>query len=350
MGSRNIILDWNLVEIDNNKWGENMGKNYWRGLIASATLLTVLSGCAKATASNGVQDPGITAHKVVSAAVLDGRVLEKELPLSVDVVDPISKEIIRTFIPREMELDVNDEAFTEELRQWAKELARGTEEARGYDQRMVLDKIGPNGQVIKGKPMVILDENQLIERVVNAMETGETVELPLEVTESQYALEEVPKLGEVVLASYTTYFDSGVTGRAKNIELSAAAINNVILGVGDVFSYNEVVGPRTVETGYQKAMEIVNKQLVEGIGGGVCQTSSTLFNAIDQVGVEYIEWHHHSISIGYVPAGRDATVSYGGLDFRFKNKKEVTLLIKAYVNGGSITVEVRTSKENASKL
>lgn len=327
-----------------------MGRTYWKGLIAGTAILTVLTGCAKASASNGEQEYGITAHKVIATAELDKRILEKEIPVSVDVVDPFTKEIIRTFIPREMDIDVNDEELIKELGKWAKELARGSEEVKGYDQRMVLDKIGPDGQVIKGKPMVILNEAQLIESVMNAMVTGETVELPLEVTESQYAPEDVPHLDEIVLASYTTYFDSGVTGRARNIELSAAAINNVILGVGDVFSYNEVVGPRTVETGYQKAMEIVNKQLVEGIGGGVCQTSSTLFNAIDQVGVEYIEWHHHSISIGYVPAGRDATVSYGGLDFRFKNKKEVPLLIKAFVNGGSITVEVRTSKENASKL
>lgn len=327
-----------------------MGKMYWKGLMASTAILTVLAGCAQVTASNGEQEYGITAHRVVAATDLEGRLIEKELPISVDVVDPFTKEIIRTFIPREMSVDVHDDSFKEELKSWAKELARGTEEVKGYDQRMVLDKIGSDGQVIKGKPMVILDEAQLVERVLNAFETGESVELPVEVTESQYVLEEVPKLDEVILASYTTYFDNGVTGRAKNIELSAAAINNVILGVGDVFSYNEIVGPRTVEAGYQKAMEIVNKELVEGIGGGICQTSSTLFNAVDQVGVEYIEWHHHSISIGYVPVGRDATVSYGGLDFRFKNNKDVPLLIKAYVNGGSITVEVRTSKENAGKL
>lgn len=324
-----------------------MGKIYWSGFLAGAAILTVLGGCANATATSVKE---IAGHQVVAASELEARVLEKELPISIDVIDPFTKEIIRTFIPMEMEIDVNDTAFKEEIGNWAKELARGTDDVKGYDQRMVLDKIGEDGQVVKGKPRVILNEAELINRIMNSIETGEKVELPLEVTESQYSPEEIPQLDEVVLSSYTTYFDSGVTGRARNIELSASAINNVILGVGDIFSYNEVVGPRDEESGYQKAMEIVNKELVEGIGGGVCQTSSTLFNAVDQVGVEYIEWHHHSISIGYVPAGRDATVSYGGLDFRFKNKKEVPLLIKAYVKGGSITVEVRTSKENAAKL
>lgn len=324
-----------------------MGKFHWKSILALTSMSVVLVGCAQKTAE---LEKGIETHRVLAAEQVSERVIEKELPVTIDVVDPLTKEIIRTFIPREMELDPKDEAFKKELEGWAKDLARGTETSKGYDQRMVLDKIGADGQIVKGKPMVVLNEAELVKRVLDAIDKGGTVELPLEVKESQYSPEEVPHLSEVVLASYTTYFDSGVTGRAKNIELSAAAINNVILGVGDVFSYNEIVGPRTVETGYQKAMEIVNKELVEGIGGGVCQTSSTLFNAVDKVGVDYIEWHHHSISIGYVPAGRDATVSYGGLDFRFQNPHGVPLLIKAHVNGGSITVEVRTSQANASKL
>lgn len=319
-----------------------MGKYFWGSLVV-ATVFVVLVGCQKEVKM-------VATHEVLAAQTLETRAIEKELPVSIDVIDPFTKEIIRSFVPREMQYDVNEEAFREELEVWAKDLASGTDEAKGYDQRMVLDRIGADGQIIEGNPRVILKESELVERVLAVVEKGGTVELPLEVQESQYNSEEVQSLDEVVLASYTTYFDSSVVGRSKNIELSAAAINNVILGVGDIFSYNEVVGPRTVERGYQKAMEIVNKELVEGIGGGICQTSSTLFNAVDQVGVEYIEWHHHSIHIGYVPIGRDATVSWGGPDFRFQNKKSVPMLIKAYVNGGSITVEVRTSQANASQL
>ncbi|MDQ0155494.1 VanW family protein [Robertmurraya andreesenii] len=323
-----------------------MGKLHWNSLLMVVAIVVMLSGCMKVEATKQEKEIGTLPHKVAQVE----RDLEKALPVVIDVVDPQTEEIVQSFIPWEMDLDIHDEAFKTELEKWAKELARGTDSTTGYDQKMIQDRIGPDGQIIKGKPMVILDEAELVERVLNATQTGGTVELPIEVKESQYNPEEVANLDEVVVASYTTYFDSGVTGRAKNIEISASAINNVILGVGDHFSFNEVVGPRDQANGYQKAMEIVNKELVEGIGGGVCQTSSTLFNAIDQVGVEYLEWHHHSLSIGYVPAGRDATVSYGGLDFRFKNKKEVPLLIKAYVKGGSLTVEIRTSKANAEKL
>ncbi|MDF1509578.1 VanW family protein [Robertmurraya sp. DFI.2.37] len=322
-----------------------MGKFRWKGLFTVVLMLIVLGGCSKETETVVKK---MKTHRVAAAEELNNRLIEKEMQFVIDIIDPSTKEIICTIDPKEM--DGNDESFKAELKSWARELARGTESSEGYDQRMVLDKLDENGQIKKGKPMIILEEEELVNRVIEAMDRGGPVELPLKVTESQYSLEEVSQLDEVVIASYTTYFDSGVIGRAKNIELSAAAINNVIFGVGDIFSYNEIVGPRDEASGYQKAMEIVNKELVEGIGGGVCQTSSTLFNAVDQIGVEYIEWHHHSISIGYVPVGRDATVSYGGLDFRFQNPHDVPFLIKAFVDGGSLTVEVRTSEKNAKKL
>ena len=82
-----------------------------------------------------------------------------------------------------------------------------------------------------------------------------------------------------------------------------------------------------------------------GIGGGICQTSSTLFNAVDQLPIKIIERHHHSMDVGYVPKGRDATVSFGGLDFQFQNTTGIPFLIQAYYRPGAITVEIRTSKE-----
>jgi len=170
------------------------------------------------------------------------------------------------------------------------------------------------------------------------------------VTESGYKPEDVAHLGEVVVASYTTYFNSSVTGRNRNIELSAQAIDNVIVGVGDHFSFNTTVGPSDEAHGYQPAQEAINGKLVMGIGGGICQTSSTLFNAVDQLGVDYVEWHHHSVTVGYVPAGRDATVSYGGKDFRFLNTTGAPFLIKPIYGNGSLTVEIRTSKEYESVL
>jgi len=176
------------------------------------------------------------------------------------------------------------------------------------------------------------------------------VEMPLYVTESGYYLEDLPLLEDVVVASYTTYFNSTDSGRNKNIELSARAINNVIVGSGDYFSFNTIVGPRDEANGYQPAPEIINKKVVMGIGGGICQTSSTLFNAVDQIPINYVERHHHSLDVGYVPKGRDATVSYGSLDFRFQNTNDVPFLIKATYGNDFLTIEIRTAAKYVEKL
>jgi vancomycin resistance protein YoaR len=275
---------------------------------------------------------------------------EEEQVIIVDVVDPNTKKVIKTINPVEMGYGTDNEKYKAEIESWVTELARGSENSVGYDQRMIPDKIGKNGEIVKGKPRIILEESELVERVMNASEKGEVVELPLYVFESGYRPEEAAYLSEGVIASYTTHFNSGVAGRSKNIELSAAAINNIILGTNDIFSFNTTVGPSDAAHGYQPAPEILNGKLVDGIGGGICQTSSTLFNAVDKLGVSYIEWHHHSLNVGYVPKGRDATVSYGGLDFRFENTTGIPLLIKAIVHEGSLTVEIRTSKENQALL
>jgi vancomycin resistance protein YoaR len=268
---------------------------------------------------------------------------EEPKPIMVNVLDPNTKSIIKSFLPVEMGFGTGNEMYKKELEKLAKDLARGTETTTGYDKRMVLDKIDAQGQIIKGKPRIILEETELVEKVMSASATGGDVELPLYISESGYKPEDVNQLEEVVVATFTTRFNSGVVGRSKNIELSSEAINNIIVGAGDKFSFNTTVGPRNASHGYQKAKEIVNKKLVDGIGGGICQTSSTLFNAVDQLGVSYIERHHHSLSVGYVPAGRDATVSYGGPDFQFQNITGAPFLIKSIYKKGTLTIEIRTA-------
>ncbi|MGE7941237.1 VanW family protein [Lysinibacillus xylanilyticus] len=266
-------------------------------------------------------------------------------PVVVEIVDPSTKVIIHTISPKEMDYERDVQSYTKQIEQLAKELARGNEQTAGYDKRMVLDKLDDQGKVMKGSPLIVLKESELVERILEASATGGKVELPLYITESGYSFEDIPYLEEVVVASYTTYFGTTDIGRNKNIELSAEAINNVIVGSGDNFSFNTVVGPRDEANGYQPAPEIINKKVVMGIGGGICQTSSTLFNAVDQILVKFVERHHHSLDVGYVPKGRDATVSYGGLDFRFQNTSDVPFLIKANYSKNSLTVEIRTAEK-----
>lgn len=320
------------------RWGK-MRKTAGAIYFFLALFFIVMSGCS-ATASKETE----TSENINSENEKKAEEQKRDSgPPIIEVVDPNTDEVINKIETEKVE---NKEEFRAEIEQWAKEIARGTEAAEGYDQRMVPDKLGENGEIIKGSPMVILEEEELVERIMKAFEKGGKVELPLYTTESQYDPEEVPFLDEVVVSSYTTYFNHSVAGRTKNIELSAAAINNVIIGIDDQFSFNTTVGPSDEAHGYQPAQVAVNGRLVMGIGGGICQTSSTLYNAVDYLGVDYLEKHNHSVNVSYVPKGRDATVSYGGLDFRFKNTTGVPLLLKAYTNNGSLTVEVRTSKKN----
>ena len=266
-------------------------------------------------------------------------------PMVVKLVNPNTFDVIYTFKPKDIGYNENIDTYKKNVEQLAKELARGTEQKSGYDQRMVLDRIDENGQIIKGNPMIVLKESELVEKILAVSGTGGNVEIPLYFTESGYLLEDITELEDVVVASYTTYFNTGNAdvGRNKNIELSANAINNVIVGSGDYFSFNTMVGPRDEANGYQPAPEIINKKVVMGIGGGICQTSSTLFNAVDQVPIKIVERHHHSLSVGYVPKGRDATVAYGVLDFRFQNVSGAPFLIKTIYGYNFLTVEVRTS-------
>ncbi|WP_210366051.1 VanW family protein [Bacillus sp. REN3] len=305
-----------------------------------------LAGCSMESEAVEETDRIAVDHPGKSDA--GGKILEERKPVVVSVIHPVTGELVKSLSPDEMGFGRDDAKYRKELQRLARELARGDGETPGFDTRLIPDKLGTDGKVIKGSPMTILEEKEFVEKVLEASLRGGEVELPLYITASGYKTEDAAHLAEQVVAKYTTYFNPSVAGRTKNIELSAEAINNVILGVGDYFSFNTTVGPSDAAHGYQPAEEIVNKKLVMGIGGGICQTSSTLYNAVDALGVGYIEKHHHSLTVGYVPKGRDATVSYGGKDFRFENTTGVPLLLKAIVGKGTLTVEVRTSRAYAA--
>lgn len=275
---------------------------------------------------------------------------EEEPSNLINLIDPYTEKTLASISPEELGYNLDYSSYVTQIEQLAKDLAQGSNSTEGYDQRMILDKVNENGELLQGNPMIILKESELVESILAASPNGGEVELPLYTTETGYDRANFNTLDDVMIASYTTYFDSSVVGRTHNIHQSSKAITGVIVGVGDYFSFNTTVGPRTKDTGYQEALEIVNGEFVMGIGGGICQTSSTLFNAVDQLGVTYVERHHHSKAIGYVPKGRDATVSYGTLDFRFQNTIGVPFMIFSTTAEDSITVEIRTSQVYANQI
>lgn len=153
-----------------------------------------------------------------------------------------------------------------------------------------------------------------------------------------------------LLGSYTTKFNSGVAGRSTNIRLSANRTNDILLMPGDTFSYNKATGKRTVDNGYKDAPVIVQGVMQEGIGGGVCQVSTTLYNATLYAGLEYVELRNHSIAPSYVSKGRDATVADSGIDFVFKNNLNHPIYIKNYVSGNTVTCQIYGSSKDKQNI
>ena len=142
-----------------------------------------------------------------------------------------------------------------------------------------------------------------------------------------------------VLGEYTTNV-SGTAARKSNVQLSAASINNHVMNTGDVFSYNGVVGQRTAANGYQAAPAYVKGETVDEIGGGICQTSSTLYLACLRGNLEITERYAHRYIPAYVPAGMDATVSWGGPDYKFTNNTDYPIKIVTTYANNKLTVKI----------
>ena len=133
---------------------------------------------------------------------------------------------------------------------------------------------------------------------------------------------------------------AGTSNRLNNIKLSSEAINGLVLNPGEVFSFNGVVGRRTTERGYRMAPGFVSGRLVEQVGGGICQTSSTLYVATLMANLEIVQRRNHGTLIAYLPPGQDATVFYGQIDYRFRNSSDFPIRIEMIVEGRTLTARI----------
>ena len=147
-----------------------------------------------------------------------------------------------------------------------------------------------------------------------------------------------------LLSEFSTKYAASNKNRTTNLILASKKINGTVLMPGEVFSYNGTVGQRTAARGYKEAGVYANGQVTTGIGGGICQVSSTLYNATLLANLEIVARSNHMFNPGYVPAGQDATVSWGGPDFQFKNTREYPIRISTSSDGGILTVSIHGSK------
>lgn len=148
------------------------------------------------------------------------------------------------------------------------------------------------------------------------------------------------------LSTFTTKYDSTNYNRTTNLALATEKINGKVLMPGEVFSYNQTLGKRTIENGYKAAAIYANGGVEDGLGGGICQISSTLYNAVVMANLEIVERHNHMFVTSYADASRDATVSYGSLDFQFKNTRKYPIKIVASVSNGIATASIYGLKED----
>ena len=147
------------------------------------------------------------------------------------------------------------------------------------------------------------------------------------------------------LASFTTRYDAGDTDRSTNLRIACQKINGKVVLAGETFSYNKALGARTAAAGYKNGKIYSAGEVVDGIGGGICQISSTLYNSVLMANLEIVERRNHQFVTSYVPAGRDATVVYGAIDFKFKNTRQYPIRIVASAQNGIATISIYGIKE-----
>jgi vancomycin resistance protein YoaR len=196
--------------------------------------------------------------------------------------------------------------------------------------------------IIPGKNGMMVDLDDTAQKI-NSFEQpfARQIELKVHEEEPEITTADVQAMGiNGLISSFTTRFDAGDYNRSRNLAIATKALNDSLVKPGEVFSFNNRVGPRTAQKGYREAFVIVANEFVPGIGGGICQVSSTLYNTVLLAGLEIVERSNHSLPIAYVPLGRDATVSYGLQDFKFRNNLQSPVYIKTSVGSSSITMKI----------
>ena len=177
-------------------------------------------------------------------------------------------------------------------------------------------------------------------------EQKEEYVIPLKITIPEVTLNDLGKEAfPQILGTFSTTYNTSNQNRITNLELASEKVNGTIILPGEIFSYNKVVGERTIAKGYKEAAVYAGGKVVDGIGGGICQLSSTLYNSVLYANLEITSRSNHRFLTSYVTAGRDATVSWGTIDFCFKNTRSYPIKITSEVKNGVVTTSIYGIKE-----
>lgn len=201
-------------------------------------------------------------------------------------------------------------------------------------------------------PFTVYPEEEGIDFDVEAAKTAiteekEEYEIPLKITKPSKTVKDIgTEAFPDLISTFSTKYNAGNADRTTNLRLAANKINGTVLLPNEEFSYNAVVGERTINAGYKMAATYSNGAVVDGLGGGICQISSTLYDAVVMANLKITTRRNHQFVTSYVPAGKDATVVWGSQDFKFVNSRKYPVRITASVQGGVATVQVWGIKED----
>ena len=204
----------------------------------------------------------------------------------------------------------------------------------------VFNKEGQPFTYHSGNDGIIANEAELKRDIFKSINGNfEKVTLKYTAVRRTKTLEDI-KNETALLSSFTTYFDGENLTRTSNIRLAAASLNGSVIEGETVLSFNHIVGDRVQERGFLPAKIIVNGEFTEGVGGGVCQVSTTLYNAALLAGLNITEYHPHSLAVGYVPPSRDAMVSGSSCDLKIQNPSRTPVYIRAQTGKNFVSFKI----------
>lgn len=235
-----------------------------------------------------------------------------------------------------LDVSVDNEKVKRKIESLTKEISKEPQDAR-------FSAAGEKIVIIPSKDGVLINFDKAAQDINIAATNQELADREVLLTgtiiPSKFTTEKAQSMGiKEKISSYSTKYSSYLRSRVSNIHLLAKTLDGTIIAPGEVFSFNKTIGPRTAAKGYKEAPVIVNGKLVPGLGGGICQVTTTMFNTIFFAGLPIPERRNHSFYISKYPTGRDATVSYPSVDLKFRNDTGAYILIKGYVSSNSVTI------------
>jgi vancomycin resistance protein YoaR len=209
----------------------------------------------------------------------------------------------------------------------------------------LVDKVFNITNDVNGLKVDSSELTKLIKAAVDPNSSDDAIEIPVTQVEAKVKADMLSKI-DTPISSFTTSFRTSDAARSGNIRIAATAVDGAVILPGEIFSMNKEVGPRVASKGYQEAHVIINGTLTTGLAGGICQATTTLYNAALLANFEIVSRRGHGLHVGYVKPGLDATISGDYIDMKFRNTNKYPIYIHTIVRNGTVTATIYGSNEH----